>query len=210
MLQWHLRKQSMREILRHIKIASIWWIRHVPLISGLPDCKLQHCTDAAKEVFVNLLLSTSPLWLGSLITFSINTGTPKTLSGYGEVLLKSLSHGAMLIYATAAISPIFYFALTRPRNDKDFPSRLSHVVFGLLIFMICTALFGVQRSGVKIDPNFVLPGSIIIYSFSTAIIFVATIYRNWRDASEEFIRAAENEPRAIEQAFVQSALSHRP
>lgn len=200
----------MNSLMRHIRAMLVWCVRHLPLVSGLPDCKPYHYIDAAKEVVVNLILSTSPLWLGSLITFGIDTSKPKTLAGYGSVLIKSLADGAMLIYATAAIAPLFYFSLTRPRTDRDFPSRLSHVVFGLLIFMICTTLFGVQRSGVKIDPNFVLPGSIIIYLFAISMIFIATVYRNWRDTSEQFMKAAENEPRAAENAFVQSALSHRP
>jgi hypothetical protein len=75
--------------------------------------------------------------------------------------------------------------------------------------MICTALFGVQQSGVKIDPNFILPSSVIIYIIALFMIFIATVYRNWRDTAEELIKVAENQPRAVEQEFVQSALSHR-
>src|SRR5438874_389936 len=129
----------MKPLLRPIRAVLVRCIRHLPLVSGLPDCKYYHYIDAAKEVIVNIILSTSPLWLGSLITFSIDTTRSKTLIGYLEVLIKFLADGAMLIYATAAIAPLFYFALTRPRTERDFPSRLSHVVFGLLIFMICTA-----------------------------------------------------------------------
>jgi hypothetical protein len=196
--------------LSEIRSVFIRCIRHLPFISGLPDCKPYHYIDAAKEVIINFILSTSPLWLGSLIIFGIDTTKPKTLGNYGEVLIKSLGEGAMLIYATAAIAPMFYFALTKTRTNRDFPSRLSHIVFGLLIFMICAALFGVQQSGIKVDPNFVLPSSIIIYLTAILIIFIATVYRNWRDASDEFIKAAENQPRETENAFVRNALSHRP
>jgi hypothetical protein len=200
----------MKARMRQIHWVFIWCVRHLPIVSGLPECKPHHYIDAAKEVVVNLILSTSPLWLGSIITFSIDTTKPKTLRAYAAILINSLEDGAMLIYATAAVAPMFYFALTRPRTERDFPSRLSHVVFGLLIFMVCTTLFGVRQSGVKIDPNFVLPGSIIIYIAAILVIFIATVYRNWRDTSEEFMKAAENEPRTAENAFVQSALSHRP
>lgn len=200
----------MSSLLAQVRSVFIWCVHHLPLVSGLPECKPYHYVDAVKEVVVNLILSTSPLWLGSLITFGIDIDRPKTFGNYESVLMKSLTDGAMLIYATAAIAPIFYFALTRPRTERDFPSRLSHVVFGLLIFMICTALFGVQQSGVKIDPNFVLPSSIAMYIIAILIIFIATVYRNWRDASDEFIKAAENQPRESEAAFVQSAKSHRP
>ena len=186
-----------------------WAARHLPLISGLPDCTYPHVRDAAKEVVVNLILSTSPLWLGSLIIFSVDTERVKTFSGYFAVLTHSLSDGEMLIFATAAIAPMFYFALTPPRSSRDFPGRISHIMCGLLIFMICTALFGAQRSGVKIDPNFILPGSLIIYSFAIFMIFVATAYRNWRDFSDEIIHEAEQITKTDEQSFLAAAKEHR-
>ena len=184
-------------------------IRHLPLVSGLPDCKLTHFVESGKEVFVNFLLSTSPLWLGSLITFSVDRQPQKTFGGYMSVLTRSLSDGEMLIYATAAIAPMFYFSLIRAGGTRDFPGRLSHIVSGLLIFMICTTLFGVQRSGAKIDPNFVLPGSLIMYCIAMAIIFVATTYRNWRDGAEKVISKIESLPQTQEDDFVKSAREHR-
>jgi hypothetical protein len=115
----------------------------------------------------------------------------------------------MLLYATAAIAPMFYFALTTPKAARDFPSRLSHIILGVLIFMICMVLFGVQRSGATLDPKFILPVSTVIYLSALAMIFVATVYRNWRDGSDDIIKAAESQPRATEQAFVESAMRHR-
>jgi hypothetical protein len=185
-------------------------VRRLPLISGLPDCNYYHVRDAVKEVMVNLILSTSPLWLGSLITFSIDSKIPKTFGAYLDVLLRSLADGTMLLYATAAIAPMFYFALTTPKAARDFPSRLSHIILGFLIFMVCMVLFGVQRSGVTIDPAFILPVSVVIYISALAMIFIATVYRNWRDASDDVLKAAETQSRATEQAFVESAQRHRP
>lgn len=145
----------------------------------------------------------------SLITFSIDTATPKTFGAYWAILGKSVADGTMLIYATAAIAPMFYFALTMLKTTRDFPSRLSHIVLGFFIFMVCMVLFGVQRSGATLDPKVILPVSIVIYLSALMMIFVATIYRNWRDASDEIIRAAESRSRETEQAFVESAMRHR-
>jgi len=185
--------------------------RHLPLISGLPDCKYRHVRDAFKEVGVNFILSTSPLWLGSLIVFGVDTDHEKTFTRYFVVLIKDLSSGEMLIFATAAIAPIFYFALTPPRQTRDFPGRLSNIVCGLLVFMICTALFGAQRSGAKIDPNFILPGSVMMYVFSLFMIFVATVYKNWRDQAEEIKEMGEAEivNKIDETNFVEKAKDHR-
>src|SRR5579864_5428060 len=171
-------------LLKRIRVALGWCVRRLPLFSGLPDCKYYHYRDAVKELVVNLIFSTSPLWLGSLITFSINTTMPKTFGSYCAILGKSVADGTMLIYDTAAIAPMFYIALTTPKASRDFPSRLSHIVLGFLIFMVCMVLFGVQRSGTTLDPNFILPVSIVIYLSALVMIFVATIYRNWRDAAE--------------------------
>jgi hypothetical protein len=188
-----------------------WCVRRLPLISGLPECKYPHYRDAVKKVVVNLILSTSPLWLGSLIVFSVDVQRAKTFSAYVSVLRDALSEGEMLIFATAAIAPMFYFALTPPRAaaTRDFPGRISHIVCGLLIFMICTALFGAQRSGVKIDPNFILPGSLVVYCIAILMIFVATVYRNWRDSSDEVARAAEEIAKTGEDRFLAAAMEHR-
>jgi hypothetical protein len=204
-------KPWIRPILKRLLAALKWCVRRLPLFSGLPDCNYYHYRDAFKELVVNLIFATSPLWLGSLITFSINTATPKTFSAYWAILGKSVSDGTMLIYATAAIAPLFYFSLTTPKSTRDFPSRLSHIVLGFLIFMVSMVLFGVQRSGTTLDPNFILPVSIVIYISALVMIFVATIYRNWRDAAEsdEIIRAAETQSRETEQAFIESAMRHR-
>lgn len=165
--------------------------------------------ESFKEVFVSMLLSTMPLWLGSLITFSVATQHYKTFSGYFSAFVGSVSDGEMLIYATAAIAPMFYFALATTERPRDFPGRLSHIICGLLIFMVCTALFGVQRSGVKLNPDFVLPASAVLYFFAIVMIYIATTYRNWRDAAETVIRRAETLPQNEETSFVRAARDHR-
>jgi hypothetical protein len=208
-IDWKSAQETCKNICQWLASTISTIVFHLPLVSGLPKCKGIHYVEAGKEFFVNLILSTSPLWLGSLITFSVDERTEKTFHGYLKVLTGSAAGGEMLIYSTAAIAPIFYFALTKERPDRDFPSRLSHIVSGLLIFMICTALFGVQRSGVKIDPNFVMPMSLAIYVFALAIIFLATVYRNWRDGAGDVIGAAENKPKSDEDAFVAAAREHR-
>jgi hypothetical protein len=185
-------------------------IRTLPLVSGLPDCRLVDYKESCKEIFVSFILSTSPIWLGSLITFGVDPNHKKTWHQYFIVLAETLRSGEMLIYATAAIAPIFYFALVKGRdNTKDYPSRISHIVSALLIFMVGTALFGVQRSGGKMDPDFVLPSSLILYGFAMVVIFLATIYRNWRDIPGEVIRTAETRASADEDDFTTRAMRHR-
>jgi hypothetical protein len=173
------------------RAAAVWVIERTPLISGLPNCSYNHFRDATKETFVKLILSTSPLWLGSLIVFGVGK-TEKTTEAYLNILNSSVSKGEMLLFATSAIAPIFFFALTPPKHDRDFPGRLSHIVCGLLIFMICTALFGAQRAGANIDPNFIRPGSVIMFGFATFMIFVATVYKNWRDQAPEKLKLSED------------------
>jgi hypothetical protein len=67
----------MKTLLRAIRMMFVSCVNHLPLVGGLPECKPVHYVDAAKEVIVNIILSTSPLWLGSLVTFSVDTTTPK-------------------------------------------------------------------------------------------------------------------------------------
>lgn len=120
----------MKTVLREIRMMFVSCVNHLPLVSGLPECKPDHYIEAVKEVIVNLILSTSPLWLGSLITFSIDTTTPKTISGYRAVFTQNLQNGAMLIYATAAISPMFIFPWLGQKRREIFQagSRITYLV----------------------------------------------------------------------------------
>ncbi|HEX4078216.1 MAG TPA: hypothetical protein VHX61_05000 [Rhizomicrobium sp.] len=210
---WKIEKTMVRVWERAIKqpwsdAANL--VRMLPLVSGLPDCRWVDVKEATKEIFITFLLSTSPIWLGSLITFGVDQHRQKTISQYYVVLKNTLRSGEMLIYATAAIAPLFYFALVKSKDkSRDYPSRTSHIVSALLIFMIGTALFGVQRSGVKMDPDFVLPSSLYLYGFAMVVIFLATIYRNWRDVPPEVIRTAETLPVADEEQFTGAAKAHR-
>jgi len=187
-------------------------IRRLPIVSGFADCNTQNHREACKEFAVNLVLSTSPLWLGSLIVFSLDPRAENTLASYGRFLLGSMSDGELLIYATAAITPLFYFSLTPAiSKDRDYPSRLSHIVSGLLIFMICSALFGAQRAGGKMQPTLIFPMSVCLYLFALVIIYIATVYRNYRDYREAVGEqyAASFDPGQSEEEFLKRVRKHR-
>jgi hypothetical protein len=193
-----------------LAMTGRWFLKSLPLVSGVPDCRWSDFTETCKEIFVIFLLSTSPIWLGSLIKFGVNPRHPKDFSLYYEALRQTLESGEMLIYATAAIAPIFYFALVKGRDAKrDYPSRISHIVSALLIFMIGTTLFGVQRAGTNIDPDFILPGSLYLYGFAMFVIFLATMYRNWRDVPQAVLHDAETRQGKEEDDFSQRARAHR-
>jgi hypothetical protein len=94
------------------RVISEWIIRRTPLICGFPDCRTRHFIASIKEVFINLILSTTPLWLGALITFGVDVKQPKTWLNYGSTLANTVSGGEMLIYATAAIAELLPVRLT--------------------------------------------------------------------------------------------------
>lgn len=189
-------------------------IRPIPIISGLADCNLENHREACKEFAVNLILSTSPLWLGSLIVFSLDPHAENTLAAYGRVFLESMSDGELLIFATAAITPLFYFSLTPGiSKNRDYPSRLSHIVSGLLVFMICSALFGAQRAGGKMEPGLIFPMSVCLYVFALVIIYIATVYRNYRDyretVGERYAKSFESRVGHSEMEFLGRVREHR-
>lgn len=190
-------------------------VRRLPIISGLRDCTWRDHREACKEVAVNFVLSTSPLWLGSLIVYAIDPKMDLSLSGYLRVALRAMSDGELLLFATSAIAPIFYFSLTPPTSkERDYPSRLSHIVSSLLIFMICVALFGAQRAGGKLNPTLIFPMSVYVYVFALTIIYIATVYRNYRDYREEIgEKFAEDfdpsDEQQQEDAFLRKVKEHR-
>jgi hypothetical protein len=120
-------------------------LRGIPLLGPLADCTLSAHWNALKEMATILILSTVPLWLGSLLQFFVNQGT--TWAEYKTALVSTVSGGELFLYCTSLLAPICWLALSDPPGAKKFPSKLSHIVFLLIINLIAAGVFGLQKGG---------------------------------------------------------------
>ncbi len=49
----------------------VQYLRRFPLLGGLVDCGLKDHWDAASQIFVTLTLSTTPIWLATLLLYAM-------------------------------------------------------------------------------------------------------------------------------------------
>lgn len=152
-------------------------MRGLPLFGGLADCRWKDHVEAAKEFAVNFVFSTPPIWLGGMIIFSIDRSPNKSF--FGSVV-GTLNSGELFMYAAAMVAPIIYMALKPEKGSRNFPGQLSHITFIAIVAFISAAFFALQRAAVFVDERFVFYLSVILYSLSLILLYLAMVYRNNR------------------------------
>lgn len=161
-------------------------LREMPLFGGLVDCGLSDHWEAAQQLFVVLVFSTIPIWLGSFLVWI--TGEASGLPGLGEALRGSVENGELFIFSTTLLAPIFWIALIDPPGARIFPSKVSHMLFIGVVNLVAAGVFGIQKSGRPLNTNAALTISFWLFLFSLLLLYLGTVYHNSRlpDAAKEF------------------------
>lgn len=81
------------------------FVRSLPLIGPLCDTGLRDHREASIEVFISVVLSTIPIWFGSILLLA-DTGSDLT---FVEHLYQNISDGEILLICSALTSPLLYF-----------------------------------------------------------------------------------------------------
>jgi hypothetical protein len=84
------------------------------------------------------------------------------------------------LYATSIVAPIIYIALYDPPGSKEFPSKLEHIFFVVIILIVSSTAFGLLRSGRDLNEPFMNRASILLFIFSFFLLFVSLIFKNRR------------------------------
>ena len=172
----------MKKVIEQLKAV----IRRIPLITGLPDSRKEAHFEATKELTMSLLVSTSPIWLGSFVAFAINDEIEKTWHNYLATLVSLVRSGELFIYCTVTVAPLFYIVLRDLKGLKEFPGRLSLVISSVLVIGVSFMFYGIQKAGVWLDVKFIFPLSYYLFVFSVFLYYVVKVYDNTRlpDLSE--------------------------
>jgi hypothetical protein len=188
------------KVVKPVKNGLVRVIRSIPIISGLPDLHASHCKDSAKEVSFTVLLSTFPLWLVALVTSFSDLDAVS--SGYDVLMIfkknfvATLETGALIVYAASLVSPVIYMAVQEVRRgdgiNKVFPSRISHIVFVMIVQMVAAVYFFKDSSG-GMNAAFAYYASIWLFPFSVLILFVAMSYKNWVSDLDPIAAMGESE-----------------
>ena len=152
-------------------------VKRIPLISGFAYCRGRDHIEAFKELFLTLLFTTVPLWVGGWVMYIVKI---ESRSGFLGAVENSVNNGDLFLYATSLLAPIIYLALYDPPGAKEFPSKIFHTVFVIVIVILSSVAFGIKRAGLELDTVSISQTSLILFSISIVILYIAMVYKNRR------------------------------
>ena len=178
------------------------YAKEFPILGGLIVCDGRDHWNALGQMTVLFVLSTMPIWLGTLIVYA--TGVFTGYLGAGLAVHSTIARGELFMYATAFLAPVFWIALTdRPGQDR-FPSKLSHIVVMVVILVIAAVFFGLETAGNKLNQKFTLGLANITFVASSALLYLGILYHEHRDR-----RDAANKMKQDEQDFTAKFREHK-
>jgi len=184
-------------------IKRLW--RRVPIFGGLVDARTNDHFEAFTEIALNVGFSTVPIWFGAFIMLA----GKDTKDTWFTLILDNVRTGELWLYATAMLSPLYYFIFKNYRSAKVFPSGRSFMVIGALILIFASGLFAVQRAerasliGSFLNHDFVFDLSWKGYLFSVGLVYLAHVYRNFLETGAATLTGTDT------QEFVEDFLSER-
>jgi hypothetical protein len=174
-------------------------LRKFPLLGGLVDCGLKDHWDATSQIVITLILSTTPIWLATLLLVAMtdNAGYPALRSAF----LSTIANGELFMYCTALLAPMFWIALDDPPGAGAFPSKKSHMFLIAIINVIAAAFFAAGVSGRHLNPTTILRLSTYMFCISLVLLYLGTVYHinRMQDAADIFRKQEESFSRRVRQ-----------
>ena len=150
------------------------YLRGIPLFGGLVDCGARDHWDALCQTFVTLILSTTPIWLATVLLYGMgdNAGYPVLQAAFHS----TIANGELFMYCTALLAPMFWIALDDPPGAGAFPSKRSHMFLIAVIDFIAAGFFAVGISGRHLNPSVTFGLSTYMFYASVLLLYLGTVY----------------------------------
>lgn len=161
------------------------YAKEFPVLGGLVVCDGRDHWDALGQTTVLFVLSTMPIWLGTLIVYAM--GELTGFAGFKCAICSTVARGELFMYATAFLAPVFWMALTDRPDQRAFPGKLSHIVLMVVILVIAAVFFGLITAGNKLNQRFTLRLADLTFFISLVLLYLGILYhehRGRRDAAE--------------------------
>lgn len=139
-----------------------------------------------------VIVSTTPVWLGGFVNFSLTANIDRTFLGYWEILNRSLQQGELFLYCMSIIAAITWLSNKEWRRGR-FPLRLFFNVFAMLVFGVSVMFFGIDLVRVGLDTETILTTSKILYVSSVAIYYLVAVYNRIEPPDLSEARAEETD-----------------
>lgn len=150
------------------------YAREFPVLGGLVDCDGHDHWESLGQTTVLFVLSTMPIWLGTLIVYA--TGEKTGYRGAGAAFYSTIAGGALFMYAAAFLAPVFWIALTDRPGERVFPGKLSHIILMVIILVIAAVFFGLITAGNRLNQRFTLKLSALMFFTSLILLYLGILY----------------------------------
>lgn len=151
------------------------WTR-VPILGQLHLARCADYSEALKELLVSLVISTAPIWAGSLVLFAKNFGS--TQSSYFACVITIISNGELFIYAASTVAPVIYIVTKERQGVHGFPGKYSFIIFAAVSSILATAIFTMQRLSISTIPQPMIISSLWLFMLSVLAVYLALVFNN--------------------------------
>jgi hypothetical protein len=154
------------------------YFRPLPLLGGLADCDARDHWNSLGETFVVLLISTTPIWLGTLVVYA--TGNSTGPDAFWAAFYGTVSNGRLFMYSTTILAPMFWIALVDLPGASAFPTKVSHMVLIGIIDAIASVFFGLTVAGKPLNERFTFHLSTVMFWAAVILLYLGTVYHTSR------------------------------
>lgn len=149
----------------------------IPIFGGLGQTTVDDHKEALREWFISLLISTAPIWGGTLVLY-ISQTSAQNPAAYWECFGSIIQNGELFIYAASTLAPVIYI-VTRDRTGvRSFPSKYLFIGIVIAVALLSAIIFTVQRLHGYPFPNKILTLSMYIYVFCNSLLFCPGIQQH--------------------------------
>jgi hypothetical protein len=153
------------------------WAAGWPLVGALSAARSRDYQEAAAELIITLLISTIPIWFGSVIYIMAKSDA----GSFSDVIGKNIGRGELFLMTSSLMAPILYFIF---KGEDKFPHAMTINAICTLILIICTGAFGAIRLTSFFEINltwndkFIMWVSASTFVMGALIVYLAFVYRN--------------------------------
>lgn len=121
------------------------------------------------------------------------------LTGKGEndnVFKPTIGNGELFIYSTTLLSSVFWTLLHKPRGAKDIKNIFSLLNCVVLVMLLASVAFAIQRTGILVVKYNAFWSSIILFFIAIVILYIALV--SHRSRLDPTVKRREIEKKQIE------------
>jgi hypothetical protein len=147
-------------------------------MGGLGQTTFDDHEEALKEWFISLLISTAPIWGGTLVLYISQTTAQNSEICWWGCFRSIIENGELFIYAASTLAPVIYIVTRDRTTARSFPSKYLFISIVILVALVSAIIFTTQRLGGHPFPNNILTLSMYTYAIAVVVFYFALVYNN--------------------------------